>query len=155
MPVSGAASGAPSSGGPLFVAELAPIYQTRPRIVVDCSVIAAIIFKEPEAELARQRLTGHALHAPWLLDVELASVALKKARARMSEPLQIALGDFAGLAIDRHEVDAEAVVSLALRYQLSAYDAAYLLVAAELRSPLITFDQKLGVAAQRHLSLLA
>ena len=35
---------------------------------------------------------------------------------------------------------------------LTAYDAAYLLLAATLQAPLLTFDQRLSQAAQRHLS---
>ena len=38
--------------------------------------------------------------------------------------------------------------------RLSAYDAAYLWLAAELKAPLATFDAKLGKAAQRHLGQL-
>jgi len=35
--------------------------------------------------------------------------------------------------------------------ELSAYDAAYLGLAVQLRCPLVTFDQKLGAAARRLL----
>jgi predicted nucleic acid-binding protein len=37
---------------------------------------------------------------------------------------------------------------LAVRFGVSAYDAAYLELAERLRSPLYTFDQKLGRAAK-------
>jgi len=40
---------------------------------------------------------------------------------------------------------------LAMRYELSAYDAAYLWLAGVLGAPLATFDRKLGQAAGRHL----
>ena len=42
--------------------------------------------------------------------------------------------------------------ALALEYELTGYDAAYLWLAAELRAPLMTFDTRLGSAARRHLS---
>ena len=44
--------------------------------------------------------------------------------------------------------------ALALRYKLTAYAAAYLWLAAELKAPLATFDEKLAVAAQAHLASL-
>ena len=37
---------------------------------------------------------------------------------------------------------------LAVRFEVSSYDAAYLELAERLRSPLYTFDQKLGRAAK-------
>ena len=39
-------------------------------------------------------------------------------------------------------------------YGLSAYDAAYLWLAAQLKAPLATFNRKLGEAAQAHLGAL-
>ena len=53
-----------------------------------------------------------------------------------------------------HRVDIAAQVALAQRYGLSAYDAAYLWLAAELKAPLATYDQKLGAAARLHLASL-
>ena len=43
----------------------------------------------------------------------------------------------------------------AARYELSAYDAAYLWLAAELRAPLATFDRRLAEATQAHLGTLS
>jgi predicted nucleic acid-binding protein len=56
--------------------------------------------------------------------------------------------------IKLHAVKPQEVLDLALRYQLSAYDASYLWLAAELKCPLATFDEKLATAAQTHLSQL-
>ena len=43
------------------------------------------------------------------------------------------------------------VTALAAQYGLSAYDAAYLWLAVDLRAPLLTFDQRLARAAQQQL----
>ncbi|MDP3414253.1 MAG: type II toxin-antitoxin system VapC family toxin, partial [Polaromonas sp.] len=51
--------------------------------------------------------------------------------------------------------DTPAVADLAMRYGLSAYDAAYLWLAADLKCPLATFDDKLAAAARTHLAGLA
>ncbi|MFN7443652.1 MAG: type II toxin-antitoxin system VapC family toxin [Curvibacter sp.] len=137
----------------LHIAEPPAQYQVRPPIVVDCSALAGIVFREPWGEQAAQQLEARSLHAPWLLQVEIASVAVKKMR-RGEEHAAYGLGLAADMAIDLHAVDAVAVAHLAQRYQLSAYDAAYLCLAAELRCPLATFDAQLAHAAQSHLASL-
>ncbi|MFN7641007.1 MAG: type II toxin-antitoxin system VapC family toxin [bacterium] len=137
----------------LHIAEPPAQYQVRPPIVVDCSALAGIVFREPWGEQAAQQLEARSLHAPWLLQVEIASVAVKKMR-RGEEHAAYGLGLAADMAIDLHAVDAVAVAHLAQRYQLSAYDAAYLWLAAELRCPLATFDAQLAHAAQSHLASL-
>ena len=65
------------------------------------------------------------------------------------------LADAISMSISLHPIDALAVAALAERYQLSAYDAAYLWLAADLQCPLATLDAKLAEAAQAHLSGLA
>jgi predicted nucleic acid-binding protein len=46
------------------------------------------------------------------------------------------------------------VLELAAQYHLSAYEAAYLQLAAELKCPLLTFDKRLGDAAKIHRATL-
>ena len=136
----------------LYVAEPRALWLARPPVVVDCSVLAALLFAEPQADDAAALLQRRALHAPSLLPYELASVALKKLRAGAS-PVEIdtALTDFAEQRIELHPVPPAAVTALAAQHGLSAYDAAYLWLAAELRAPLLTFDQRLARAAQQQL----
>ena len=55
------------------------------------------------------------------------------------------------LRIELHAVPPLPLHALAMSSGLSAYDAAYLSVAAELQAPLSTLDQRLAQAAQRHL----
>ena len=68
------------------------------------------------------------------------------------ETVAAALRAYGRLAIERHGVDAEALLSIAERYQLTAYDAAYLCVAERLGAPLATLDGKLAEAARAHLT---
>ena len=58
------------------------------------------------------------------------------------------------LNVTLHQIDLTQVLSLALQYKLSAYDASYLWLAAELKAPLAMFDEKLAAASQMHLSNL-
>lgn len=143
-------SGAPRT---LHVAEPPAHYLSRPPLVVDCSTVAGIVFAEAWQAQARQQIDGHALHAPHLFQCEIASVAVKKHRRGELHALP-GLLEASEMAIDLHPVDPVAVADLALRYQLSAYDAAYLWLAADLKCPLATFDGKLALAARTHLASL-
>ena len=140
----------------LYVAQPPAAYLVRPPMVVDCSAICGILFDEPWRADAIARLSGRTLYAPYLLDHEVISVTLKKHRQQWSpESIAAALQDYDQYQIELRETDLAAQFDLALRYQLSSYDAAYLWLAAELKAPLATFDEKLGRAAQAHLASLA
>jgi predicted nucleic acid-binding protein len=143
-----------AAGNTLFVAEPPAHYQIQPPLVVDCSTLAGLIFHEPWHALALDGLRGRALHAPALLPFEIASVAAKKHRAGRADIATDGLLQFVAMAIALHPVDPAAALALALRYSLSTYDAAYLWLAAELKAPLATFDDKLAAAAQVHLAAL-
>jgi len=141
-----------TKGPALIVAEPPATYLIRPPLVVDCSVLSAVLFEEPMRDEALRHLSGKALHAPTLLDHEIASVAAKKQRQHWpAESIAMALSDYAKQEIVLHRADIAAQVALANQYGLSAYDAAYLWLAAELKAPLATFDAKLGQAALQHL----
>jgi predicted nucleic acid-binding protein len=137
----------------LRVAEPRAAYLHRPALVTDASVIAAALFAEDGQAEAFALLHGRALHAPHLLDHEIASVGLKKLRReRVSrEAIAAALQTYSRLPIERHAVDVETVVVIAERYRLTAYDAAYLHLAEQLTAPLATLDERLAAAARKHL----
>jgi predicted nucleic acid-binding protein len=138
----------------LHVAEPPAQYVLRPALVVDCSCLAGFVFGENWKEQARQQLDGRTLHAPHLLHAEIANVAVKKLRhgeTHASDGLAAA----AAMEIELHPIDAPAVEAIAVHYKLSAYDASYLWLAADLKCPLATFDDKLAAAAKVHLAGLA
>jgi predicted nucleic acid-binding protein len=138
----------------LQIAEPKAAYLHRPPLVADASVIAVALFGEGGQAEAVALLHGRALHAPHLLDQEIASVGLKKLRKEEldREALTAVLNAYARLEIERHAVDAEATVRIAERYDLTAYDAAYLYVAQQLTAPLATLDGRLAAAARAFLS---
>jgi predicted nucleic acid-binding protein len=140
---------------PYFVAEPPARYLVRPSLVVDCSILAGRVFQEEWKQQAAEIIAGRTLHAPQLLVTEITSVALKKHKRGMAEIAVEGLQAFTLLDIQLHAVaQPTQVLALALRYQLSAYDAAYLWLAAELKAPLATFDVTLGTAAREHLASL-
>lgn len=120
-------------------------------VVVDCGVLAAVLFDEPGRAAALRQLEGASLHAPVLLDYEIASVAAHKARAGLGEVAAQGLADYGVLALERVPVPAFAQAGLAISYGISTYDAAYLWLAAQIKAPLLTFDARLARAARRHL----
>lgn len=141
----------PLAGLP-YVAEPGPAWLQREPVVVDCSVMAATLWGEPAGQRAAHLLIGKSLHAPHLLVYELANVARNKARSGApASEARAGLEAFCDQVIVLHECPSTALWELAHRYQLTAYDAAYLLLAATLQVPLLTFDQRLSQAAQRHL----
>ena len=139
----------------LYVAEPPAQYLARPPVVVDCSALAGLLFHEEWEALAAEKIHGRTLHAPFLLEIEIASVALKKQLKGFPNIVTDALAQYADLDINLYRVEPQDALALALRYKLSACDAAYLWLAAELKAPLATFDEKLGRAAQLHLSSLS
>lgn len=140
----------------LWVAEPPAAYAVRPPAVVDCSVIAAALFAEAAADEAVALTAAFHLHAPALIAYELCQVAVTKLRRgeAATGALQAQLVDFEAAAIELCDVSLHAVLALAQRYGLTAYDASYLWLAAELRAPLVTFDRRLGLAAQEHMKSL-
>ena len=139
----------------LYVAEPAPAWTPQPPAVVDCSVIAALLWAETAAAEAQARMGLRSLHAPSLLAYELANVARNKCRSGVPPAVaREGLVAFEDRRITLHEPEPTLVFDTAARHGLSAYDAAYLALAAALKAPLITFDRRLADAAARELGAL-
>lgn len=139
-----------------WVAEPPAAYAAKPVAVVDCSVVAAAVFLEPAAREADTLTRAYRLVAPSLLAYELAQVAATKLR-RGETPAATLVTQLASLdagVVELADVPPLGAFDLARRYDLTAYDASYLWLAAEIRAPLVTFDRRLGVAAQEHMKSL-
>jgi predicted nucleic acid-binding protein len=123
-----------------------------PAKVVDASVIAAIVFGEPEADTARALISGAELYAPSLLAYELAGVARNKVLKYPEQRNSLLRGLEIALSLEIHWVDVEqaAVVRLALETGLTTYDATYLYLARTLNIPLETFDQHLQTVIRQN-----
>ena len=135
----------------LFVAEPVRIYTGLPPVVVDCSVLGAILFNEPSASEALTLLYGKSLHAPNLIDHEIISVAVTKSEANARAVARRGLDGYRKLRLAR-QIDNQGQFELALNENISAYDAAYLQLAVSLNAPLATYDRVLASAARKVLS---
>jgi predicted nucleic acid-binding protein len=121
-----------------------------PDSVADSSVVAAVLFREPEGPEALRLVSRYDVHAPHLLPYELTSVARKKTVANPTMKLEYAQGlqRWEDLPVELHDVSRVDVLNLALDRGLSAYDASYLHLALVMGAPLLTFDRRLKRAAE-------
>jgi len=118
--------------------------------VVDASVLGALIFNEPDAGLAAERLSNATLVAPVLLRFEMASICLKKLKRYPEKRALInhAFRLWTEMEIKEADVDSHGIVILAEQTALTVYDAAYLWLARKLNAELITFDRQLAKASE-------
>ena len=136
--------------GRVFIAEPPARWAARPKLVVDASLLAASVFREAQREAAEAQMNGRSLCAPALIDYELANVALSKIRGRTisAEDATRALGLYVTLDIERFDADPVSTLRIGATFGLTAYDAAYLWVAGQLRAPIATFDARVAAAAK-------
>jgi predicted nucleic acid-binding protein len=91
---------------------------------------------------------GDSLHAPHLLDVEVAQVLRRYSVAGNITPERgrQALTDLVDFPIHRSPHDVLLPRIWELRHNVTAYDAAYLALAEALAAPLVTCDARLASA---------
>ena len=119
-------------------------------IVVDASAILEILLNTPTGSKVAARLgsPGETLHAPHLLDVEVTQVLRRYALAGDlgGSRGDQALADFELLPIERYPHGELLERIWQLRNSLTAYDAAYVVLAEALEAHLITCDARLSRA---------
>jgi len=126
-------------------------------IVVDASAIVEFILDTADADAVSARLfeSGVSLHAPHLLDVEVAQVLRRFAAAGALDDRRGsgALADLADLPIRRYPHDMLLPRVWELRHTMSAYDATYVALAEALGATLLTRDRRLLAAADKHVAI--
>ena len=121
-----------------------------PGKVADASVVAALLYGEPERLRAAEMLSGADLFAPAHLPYEIGNICLKKIRKDPERRAFLVAGhrQFDDFGIQLLPVERGAVLALSERLGLTFYDAAYLWLAQDLGAELVTFDKRLQAAAQ-------
>ena len=119
-------------------------------IVIESSaMVDALVGDRFDPELSNLLATEE-LHAPALLDFEVASalrghvLAGKLSEARLNE----ALTDFGALRVERYPMTDQLGSVVALRNNVTVYDAAYVVLAQALRAPMVTADTKMLEASR-------
>jgi predicted nucleic acid-binding protein len=122
-------------------------------IVVDASAMLEVLLGTETGARVEDRLLsrGESLHAPHLLDVEVAQVLRRYAAAGELTPARgrEALVDLVDFPVHRYPHDVLLPRIWELRRNVTAYDAAYLALAETLVAPLVTCDARLA-SAPRH-----
>jgi predicted nucleic acid-binding protein len=119
-------------------------------IVVDASALLELLLDTSVAERIASRIfdPNESLHAPHLIDLEIAQVLRRYARDRTLSPSrsQQALHDHRALRLTRYSHELLLPRIWELRHRVTAYDAAYLALAELLDAPLSTRDARLARA---------
>jgi len=120
-------------------------------IVVDASVLVEVLLRMPGADAIAPRLfdSRQSLHAPHLIDIEIAQVVRRFALSGELDERRgrEALADLSDLPLRRYPHDVLLPRIWDLRNNLTGHDAAYVALAEALDAPLLTRDQRLARAA--------
>ena len=120
-------------------------------IVVDASALLEALLRTSAAKAVEDRFFAprQTLHAPHLIDVEVAQVIRRYAANREidGERGRIALADLADFPLRRYPHDLLLPRIWDLRNNLTAYDATYVALAEALDAPVLTRDRRLAAAA--------
>jgi len=119
-------------------------------IVIDASALVELLVggTPRAARLAARLHPSESLHAPHLIDLEVASVLRGLEARRLVSPALAAraIVDLLALDLVRYAHDSLVPRAWQLRGNLTAYDAAYIGLAENLASPLVTCDARLAAA---------
>jgi len=120
-------------------------------IVLDASAVVDWLLQTAAGRQVENRIYSRheSLHAPHLLDVEVAQVLRRLARQGVisTRRAEEALHDLMDLRVNRYTHAVFLPRIWQLRQNLSAYDAAYVVLAEQLGATLLTRDARLASAA--------
>jgi predicted nucleic acid-binding protein len=117
-------------------------------IVVDASIILEVLLRTKSSQAIEKKIfsRGQTLHAPHLIDIEIAQVLRRYTSAGDITPERgaEAIQDLRDFRISRYSQEILLSRIWQLRTNITAYDAAYIALAEVLDAPLLTRDSKLS-----------
>lgn len=119
-------------------------------LIVDTSVILAVLLNEPSKDALIEQSTGAELVAPAALHWELGnalSALLKRKRLTFDEVQQV-IQSYQQIPIRLLDVALEEALTIAAANRIYAYDAYFVVCAQRLSAALITLDGGLMTAAR-------
>ena len=124
--------------------------EKRMKIVVDTSVIIAVVTNEPHKHLLVSLTKGCDLVAPSSVHWEVGnafSAMLRRNRITLNA-VHFALRSYREIPIRFFEVDMDTAMNLCDMYRLYAYDAYVVECAVTFKAPLLTLDTELATTAK-------
>lgn len=119
-------------------------------LVMDASAALDVLLRTPAAHAIEARLLmqGETLHAPHLIDVEIAQVLRRYVLSNQASAHRCAeaLQDWSAFLVHRYPHEALLGRAWSLRDNMTAYDAMYIALAEALDAPLVTRDARLAGA---------
>jgi len=126
-------------------------------IVLDASAVIEWLLQTPAGCRVDRRIFSRpiALHAPHLLDLEVAQVLRRYVRDKVMTAQRgwEALEDLSGLPLNRYPHDFLIPRVWQLRANMTAYDAAYVALSELLDAPLLTCDSGIASASGHHATV--
>ena len=120
-------------------------------IVVDASAVLELLLRTSKSGRVEERLLvpGETLHAPALLDLEVAQVLRRYVMSAQITARRAAgaLDLLAAMPLQRYTHEPLLARVWGLRANLTAWDSAYVALAEGLGAPLVTCDARLAGAA--------
>ena len=120
-------------------------------IVLDASAVIEWLLQSPTGIKVDKRIfsPSESLHAPHLLDVEVAQVLRRYVREKAitAQRGEEGLQDLGDLPLNRYPHDILVPRVWELRATLTAYDAVYVALAELLDAPLLTCDRRIASAS--------
>ena len=122
------------------------------KAVIDASFILSLFLPDEKTKEAGDKFLDSynggkiSLFAPYLLSFEVINglkMAIKRKRVKQNKGQALAKS-FLKLRIDYQEVNPIKTLKLALKRNLSVYDACYLTLSRQLKYKLLTLDKKLA-----------
>jgi predicted nucleic acid-binding protein len=126
-------------------------------LVIDTSVLIAVLVSEPERAQIIRHTEGYDLIAPGSVHWEIgnALAAMLKRKRIIPEQVRATLIAYEKIPIRFWDVDMQIAMDIAHEHDLYAYDAYIIACARESRCPLISLDKNLMNAARKaHVSIV-
>ncbi len=114
-------------------------------IIVDTSIIIAVITNEKNKKKIIELTTGVNLFAPASLHWEIGNAfsAMFKRNKLTLKQAKVALSYYTEIPIRFSDLDLESVLDISLKHKIYAYDAYFIAAAKELNAPLLSLDKNL------------